>query len=294
MKGSPLLLLTLIVCSTALAAIYTWVDEQGKTHYSDSPPARQQAQQITVQPTPQAAPTATPGLRPGERQLLEDMSQQTQQRAQQEAEQQLGQETRPRQVLGSMVLDFHILAGAELPSSAMNLTLVITPLPGDSRIRYTINNEQWAWSEWRNKSVPQARALATLNFSTSLAPGVYQLDDIEVVAAELSQHPFQLPVGAVFTVPDDHDCVYIGRSFFNYVRLPPGSRTQQKMAAAEAGIHLNSTLDHLYFKQGGLVLLSRDIDIAPRENGPRSLIKKSREPYLQARKMGCVMQAARF
>jgi type IV secretory pathway VirB10-like protein len=48
------LLLVLLPIATAIlgATLYKWVDERGVTHYSETPPAKQKAQEIRIQPPP--------------------------------------------------------------------------------------------------------------------------------------------------------------------------------------------------------------------------------------------------
>jgi len=53
MRRKWVLLVVLPIAVAALGAtLYKWVDERGVTHYSETPPAKQKAQEIRVQPPP--------------------------------------------------------------------------------------------------------------------------------------------------------------------------------------------------------------------------------------------------
>ena len=53
MHRKQLLLLLLPIAAGLLGAtLYKWVDEKGVTHYSETPPATQKAQEIRIQPSP--------------------------------------------------------------------------------------------------------------------------------------------------------------------------------------------------------------------------------------------------
>ena len=239
---SLLLLLMFFGCDKGLAAIYVWQDEAGETHFSDRPPAKAKAQEITGDPSPKQPPghgqAPLPGLRSGERRLIEDRAQKTKEKAQPAAQ--------PRDVFGSIVLDFRIIDGAQLPTSAMTLALNFEPKSGSGAIRHEIKGPQQEWVEWRNKSPENSRALMTLNFTVPLVPGDYRLQSLEVASETLSTHRFRLPLNARFRVPTD-DCVYVGRSLFTYVRLPPGTRTQQKMDATTVEQRFSRDSFHVIF-----------------------------------------------
>ena len=53
MRRRWLFIALLLIAAAALGTtLYKWVDEKGVTHYSETPPAKQQAQEIRVQPPP--------------------------------------------------------------------------------------------------------------------------------------------------------------------------------------------------------------------------------------------------
>ena len=61
-----MLLLLLPIAAAGLGAtLYKWVDESGVTHYSETPPAKQKAQEIRIEPPPPTAPGAE-GAKPAQ------------------------------------------------------------------------------------------------------------------------------------------------------------------------------------------------------------------------------------
>ena len=68
----PTLLVLLLCTSVAHAEVYTWVDADGNTHYSDKPPADQSAEQLDLD-TETVTTVGGSGLRPGELALLEQI-----------------------------------------------------------------------------------------------------------------------------------------------------------------------------------------------------------------------------
>ncbi len=56
MRSRWMLVFLLPIAAAALGAtLYKWVDERGVTHYSETPPAKQKAQEIRIQPPPSGA-----------------------------------------------------------------------------------------------------------------------------------------------------------------------------------------------------------------------------------------------
>jgi len=71
-KKILLLVLYLVTVGTLGATIYKWVDEKGITHYSETRPPKQKAQEIQVQPTPPAgAESGKPAAKSSQEQELE-------------------------------------------------------------------------------------------------------------------------------------------------------------------------------------------------------------------------------
>ena len=75
-----------------------------------------------------------------------------------------------------------------------------------------------------------------------------------------------LPGGAYFTVPNE-GCVCVGRIFFLYFRLPPGSLEEVRPVIDEIGHKATvETIYFVYLPSGGLVPASVGADL-PDENG---------------------------
>ena len=60
MKRIILLALTLCLAPAAMAQLYKYVDKDGKTVYSDTPPANVDSKQLKIQAAPPSAPTDAP------------------------------------------------------------------------------------------------------------------------------------------------------------------------------------------------------------------------------------------
>ena len=71
MRPSTLLVL-LVIAGIAHAEVYTWVDADGNTHYSDKPPTNRTAEQLDLD-TEYVTTVGSSGLRPGELALLEQI-----------------------------------------------------------------------------------------------------------------------------------------------------------------------------------------------------------------------------
>jgi hypothetical protein len=60
-----ILFVLLPIAAVAIGAtLYKWVDEKGVTHYSETPPAKQKAQEIRIQPPPSGAEDGKPTQAP--------------------------------------------------------------------------------------------------------------------------------------------------------------------------------------------------------------------------------------
>jgi hypothetical protein len=71
MQTRKLLLLLLVWTTSASAAgVYKWVDEQGRVHYGERPPARAQAQEIEVRQAPPPLPAEDEAARRDNQQRL--------------------------------------------------------------------------------------------------------------------------------------------------------------------------------------------------------------------------------
>jgi hypothetical protein len=78
-------ILALLLGNFAAAQAYKWTDENGKVHFSDSPPPDRKAQELNVKPAVPANPNAKPG-RSWESQLEESRMNQLRAQQQKDAE----------------------------------------------------------------------------------------------------------------------------------------------------------------------------------------------------------------
>jgi hypothetical protein len=105
-------------------------------------------------------------------------------------------------------------------------------------------------------------------FSLALAPGDYLISLLEIKASSLSSKTIKLPVnGPYFTVPET-GCAYVGRIFYFYYRLPPGSMEEIKPLIQEIANKANKADQSIYFiflNTGALVPESVGADL-PDEN----------------------------
>jgi hypothetical protein len=85
-RALPLVaMLVVIACDAALAQAYKWVDENGRAHFSDTPPPDRKADKLTIKPSSPAPPQGAAGSGDWQSQLQESNLRRAQQQAQQEA-----------------------------------------------------------------------------------------------------------------------------------------------------------------------------------------------------------------
>lgn len=58
MKCLPILLFCLLATTSALAGTYRWVDEHGRTHFGDRPPANAASDEVDLTPAPAGSDAA--------------------------------------------------------------------------------------------------------------------------------------------------------------------------------------------------------------------------------------------
>lgn len=265
-----LILLILLASVTIAGGFYKWVDEQGRTVYSDTPPPGKAAQQVDLPPEP---PTA----------VLE--------RAQQDLEKrrdELQRREQPQDVLGSITLGFAPTVLASLPEPPIDLTMVIRPLAGGSKLKFKVTDPSPQW-EVEKTDV----AVTFQNFSFSLRPGSYEIVFLEVEAQSLSDAPFSLVTGGPrFTVPEGN-CVYVGQITFAYMRLPPGSRDQAVAVVQKMAKKQGKPFVLLYLTKGALVGVSTAVD-TPSDIEERKALNGSKRIFAQAREKNCAVQLAKF
>lgn len=265
-----LILLILLAGVTIAGGVYKWVDEQGRTVYSDTPPSGKVAQPVDIPPQPP-------------RKVLEQAQQglEKQRQERQRREQ-------PQEVLGSVVLGFAPTVLATLPEPPVSLTVVIRSIAGGSEFKFKITDPSPEWIVERDKV-----AASHQNFAFSLRPGSYKIVALEVEAQSLSDSSFSLLTGGPhFAVPEGN-CVYIGRLAFIYVRLPPGSSAQAAAVVGTMAKERGKPIVFSYLTKGALVGASTAIDI-PGEAEARQGPAGSRHEFERARDKNCAIQLAKF
>ena len=185
--------------------------------------------------------------------------------------------TSPTQVFGTIVLGFVPIAMATVPGPEIGLTLIVKNLADRSESRHVIGAADRAWI------VVRSGALSAQDFTLSLGPGMYEVFAMEVDAPRMSDRPFQLPLGAKFSVPDA-SCVYVGRVFLQFLRTPQGSLEQANQAATIVSRERGANTVMIYQPQGSLLLVQAGRDV-PGLNDPDAGVRH----YTRAREMNCAV-----
>jgi hypothetical protein len=250
--------------------IYKWVDDQGRTVYSDTPQPGKAAQPVDIPPQPP-------------KEVLE--------RAQQKLEKLRQERQRGKQlqeVLGSVVLGFAPTVLATMPEPPVSLTVVIKSMAGGSEFKFKITDPSPVWKVEKDKV-----AASHQDFTFSLKPGSYEIVALEVEAQSLSESRFSLATtGPQFYVPEGN-CVHIGRIAFIYTRLPPRSLAQAKAVVGTMAKERGKPIMFLYLKKGALVGASTAVDI-PDKAEARQGSASSRHAFERARDRNCAIQLAKF
>jgi hypothetical protein len=263
-----ILLMLALAATEGHAAVYKWVDEAGRTHYSGTPPPGKKAKEVDLAPPPS-------------KQSVKEAQQRLQQYLEQERRQQ------PQEVLGTITLGFAPTALASSPEPPIHLTLSIKPQAGGLDIKHPIADPSPVWQS-------HGEVVSThQNFNLSLAPGDYRIMALEVQASSLADASFVLPVGGPsFTVPEGN-CVYIGRIGFFYTRLPPGSAAKAlaatQMIAEERG---RPAALMVYLHKGALIPTARSID-QPTEVERTPAAEASKQLLARAHEQKCAIQLAK-
>jgi uncharacterized protein DUF4124 len=258
-------ILALVASATLAGGIYKWVDEEGRTVYSDMPPPGKAAKQVELTPQPP-------------KEVLEE--------AQQTLERQRAMWT-PQRVLGTIALGFTPTVRAQLPLPPIGLTLFVKPTIGSGEFKFRVDDPSPQWTV-----DPDGKTATTYqNFNFSLKPGTYKTDRIEVDAPNLSGTPFTLPLMASgFTVPEGN-CVYIGRLGMAYMRLPPGSLEQATETLKPLAKEVGKPLVLIYLTKGGLVPVADSVD-TPSDAELRQGTGGGSQAHAEARAKNCAVRLA--
>jgi|OpeIllAssembly_1097287.scaffolds.fasta_scaffold110281_2 hypothetical protein len=268
--GKRLLIVLLLFIGAAMAdGVYKWVDEQGHTVYSDKPPAGKSARQIEVpaQPGPQAVDADRHGLPdPRDKPVRHE----------------------PQEVLGTFSLGFATVAGApDFPQPPFRLTAVVRSIERAMNSRLGVNDLSPEWRRDADNVVSSHQ-----DFSFHLRPGSYELVAIEVDAPSLSDTPFEYPAAARRFVVPEGSCVYIGRIYFVFHRLPPlpfgQAEALARQLADKAG---RQAFVFHYLPRGALIPWEFGVDTpAVQKSGQE--VKPGQQALARARERGCVIKPA--
>lgn len=268
--GKRLLTVLLLFVGAAMATgVYKWVDERGQIVYSDRPPAGKAVDKVEfpAQATPQGA----------------DRGQQDLLRRKQKA----ARPEEPQEVLGTFSLAFATFGAADFPQPPFELTAVIrsTERVFDSRFKVTDLSPEWT-------RIAENVVASHQDFSFALRPGTYELREIEVDAPSLSDSPFEYPTPAGRFVVPEGNCVYIGRIYFVFHRLPPLPFDQaQELAAKLAHEAGRETFLFYYLPRGALIPWELGVDM-PGAPGSRQGLEGGRQALTRAGERGCVIRMA--
>jgi hypothetical protein len=265
-----LFIVLLLFMGAAMAeGVYKWVDEQGRTVYSDKPPPGKAARQIEVpaQPGPQAVEADPHGL-PASR------------------DKPVRQE--PQEVLGTLSLGFMTVAGAsDFPQPPFRLTVIVRSIERAMNSRLDVADASPEWRRDADNAVSSHQ-----DFSFHLRPGSYELVAIEVDAPSLSDTPFEHPARAGrFAVPEGN-CVYIGRIYLVFQRLPPLPFGQsQELATKLADKAGKQALLFHYLAKGALIPWELGVD-TPAAGGSGERARPGQQALARARERGCEIRPA--
>lgn len=257
---SKYLLIVLIFLAgvTLAGGIYKWIDEQGRTIYSGTPPSGKITQELVLPPQPPKEELQRA------RQKLRNLQKQ--------------------EVIGTIAIGFMPTALATVPKPPINFAVVIKSFKDGANLKFNIADRSPQWEMKKNKY-----GVSHQNFSFSLRPGSYEIIALELEAGSLSISDFSLVTGGPrFTVPEGN-CVYIGRIALMYMRLPPGSHGQAVSFLRTMAKRQERGSLMLYLTKGSLISASHAIDIPVQKSHASGY-----RAFTQAREKRCTTQLAMF
>ena len=265
----PLCFLPAFAALAAGAAIYKWVDPQGETHYSGSPPDGVRAHRLELPPGP-----------PEE--ALE--------RAQRRRRSHLREERRrhaPQTVLGTLEIRFSARETALLPEPPIGLALSVKR-PGRARPRrheLADPGPEWVLEMSNGTRV----AHGDYHFSFELPPGSYRIVGLEIESQGLADDPVEMLVpGPDFVVPEGA-CVYIGRIGYSFYLIPPGSPGQTVEMVRGMAVRGHRPFLLRYLQRGAIALGGVSAEQSAKgEGGGDTAVME------EARLRGCRTDLARF
>lgn len=161
-------------------------------------------------------------------------------------------ESEATNVVGQLQIGFRPYGdNAEQPEPPIDVTLIIQPTAGGAEVRYTITDPAGA-------------------FALSLPAGEYTVAGLEIEAPNMGDNPFRaLTEAANFKAPSA-GCVYIGRIFYIFYRLPPGSPDEQAAVVADLLKEAGRSESEAYFThlaKGGIIGDTFGVDVPDVDEG---------------------------
>lgn len=146
-------------------------------------------------------------------------------------------------VLGNLQVGFiPATADVQPPSPPVEISMVLKPADGGPDVK---------------QPIPDSAG----GFSLTLDPGTYSLHLLEILAPSMSDQSFQVPtIGPTFTVPAT-GCVYVGRIYFEYYRMPKGSLDEQTAAIKQ--LFRRDDLYFVFLESGSLVGNEASVSLPP-------------------------------
>lgn len=159
----------------------------------------------------------------------------------------------PPGVLGNLQVGFiKGTAEAKLPRPPVTVTMVLKPAGGGEKIEEEITDPKGA-------------------FTLDLPPGRYRVDSLLLESPSFGSGSIDVPAGGpAFRAPGS-GCVYVGRIFYLYYRLPRGSVKAQQTAIEEmidAGKVNPNNLYFIFLRSGSLVPSTGGVDLGGKNVRP--------------------------
>ena len=158
--------------------------------------------------------------------------------------------------------------GIVIPDSAIQAGFVVESADGEEIFDWITDPEPYHRFDRTN---PGAGQKTRLDFALTLAPGEYKIVGLIGMHPDLAKDPvgfpsFRIPSGMEslignlsFSVPES-GCIYIGDLSLEYLRIPPGSRTEQNTYLDQEAERLRDGIHYSYLRGGSLISISASID----------------------------------
>ena len=168
-------------------------------------------------------------------------------------------------VFGKLKVEIEPRGGAAtaVPDSAIQAAFWIESMEEEEEVLVWITDPEPEFS-------PRYFA-TTLNFALTLAPGEYQIVGLVGLHPDLGEDPVGFPgfrvglgtghvISTLSFLVADSGCVYIGDLSLGYLRVSPGTRTEQQIYFDQISNEIKDTAYYYYYAEGSLVSGSASMD----------------------------------